>query len=234
MGGIVGRYFREFAVVLSVAILISLLISLTTTPMMCASLLRPKREEEQGRFARASERVFNRILRGYERSLGWALRFAPIMILILLVTIGLNVYLYASIPKGFFPQQDTGRLIGFIRGDQSISFQAMKQKLDRFVEIVRADPAVEMVVVARRAAGRLHAAEDVRVPPSRRPDVADREDRLCLDAHAPHHRSCAPDARCQRREGEREVIGRRAMFLACPAREQRGGRFRAPTSSAAR
>jgi multidrug efflux pump len=153
MGGIVGRYFREFAVVLSVAILISLVISLTTTPMMCALLLRPQREERQGRFARAAERVFNRVLRGYERSLGWALRFAPIMILILLVTIGLNIYLYTSIPKGFFPQQDTGRLIGFIRGDQSISFQAMKQKLDRFVEIVRADPAVEMVVASTGGGG---------------------------------------------------------------------------------
>jgi multidrug efflux pump len=153
MGGIVGRYFREFAVVLSVAILISLVVSLTTTPMMCALLLRPNREQEQGRFARAAEGVFNRVLRGYERSLGWALQFAPVMILILLVTIGLNVYLYTSIPKGFFPQQDTGRLVGFIRGDQSISFQAMKQKLDRFVEIVRADPAVEMVVASTGGGG---------------------------------------------------------------------------------
>jgi multidrug efflux pump len=153
MGGIVGRYFREFAVVLSVAILISLAISLTTTPMMCATLLRPRRDEEQGRFARAAGRAFDRVLRGYERSLGWALRFAPVMMLILLVTIGLNVYLYTSIPKGFFPQQDTGRLIGFIRGDQSISFQAMRQKLNDFVEIVRADPAVDLVVASTGGGG---------------------------------------------------------------------------------
>ncbi len=146
MGGIVGRYFREFAVVLSAAILVSLLISLTTTPMMCAALLRPTREEDRGWFNRGADRFFKWLLRGYEKTLGWALRFAPIMILILLVTIGLNVYLYTIVPKGFFPQQDTGRLTGFIRGDQSISFQAMRQKLNRFVEIVRNDPDVTSVV----------------------------------------------------------------------------------------
>jgi len=146
MGGIVGRLFREFAVVLSVAILVSLLVSLTTTPMMCSLLLRHKPERKRGRFDRGSERVFNRVLRGYEKSLAWALRHGPLMMLLLAITIGLNIYLYIIVPKGFFPQQDTGRLIGFVRADQSISFQAMVQKLNGFIEIVREDPAVEAVV----------------------------------------------------------------------------------------
>jgi multidrug efflux pump len=146
MGGIVGRLFREFAVVLSVAILVSLVVSLTTTPMMCSILLRNKPERERGRFDRGAERVFNAMLRGYEKSLAWALRFAPLMMILLAATIALNVYLYIIVPKGFFPQQDTGRLVGFVRGDQSISFQAMQQKLANFIEIVRKDPAVENVV----------------------------------------------------------------------------------------
>jgi multidrug efflux pump len=147
MGGIVGRLFREFAVTLSVAILVSLLVSLTTTPMMCAMLLKQESEEERkpGRFFSAVERLFDSMLRGYERSLAWALRFSPLMIVILLATIALNVYLYVIVPKGFFPQQDTGRLVGGIRGDQSISFQAMRTKLSEFVEIVRQDPAVANV-----------------------------------------------------------------------------------------
>lgn len=146
MGGIVGRLFREFAVVLSVAILISLLVSLTTTPMMCARLLRPERTREHGRLYRASERVFAVMLRGYEITLTWALRHGPLMLLLLACTVCLNVYLYIIVPKGFFPQQDTGRLVGNIQADQSISFQAMRQKLAAFVEIVRADPAVENVI----------------------------------------------------------------------------------------
>ncbi len=145
MGGIVGRLFREFAVVLSVAILISLLVSLTTTPMMCARLLRPERDRQHGRLYRASERVFAATLRGYEVTLRWALRHGPLVLVLLAGTICLNVYLYIIVPKGFFPQQDTGRLVGNIQADQSISFQAMRQKLAAFVEIVRADPAVENV-----------------------------------------------------------------------------------------
>ncbi|MFZ1181409.1 MAG: efflux RND transporter permease subunit, partial [Herbaspirillum sp.] len=147
MGGIVGRLFREFAVTLSVAILVSLLVSLTTTPMMCARLLRRENQaaRQPGRFFSAVEGWFAVMLRGYERSLAWALRFSPLMMVILLVTIALNVYLYVIVPKGFFPQQDTGRLTGSIRGDQSISFQAMRVKLDEFIDIVRQDPAVENV-----------------------------------------------------------------------------------------
>jgi multidrug efflux pump len=146
MGGIIGRLFREFAVVLSVAILISLVVSLTTTPMMCARLLRREGVREHGRLYRASERVFATLLGWYESSLAWALRHGPLMLALLLATICLNVYLYIIVPKGFFPQQDTGRLVGNIQADQSISFQAMKQKVADFVNIVRGDPDVENVV----------------------------------------------------------------------------------------
>ncbi len=146
MGGIVGRLFREFAVVLSVAILISLLVSLTTTPMMCALLLKNKTSHKPGTLFRWSERGFARLLRGYEVTLAWALRHRPLTLLILALTIGLNFFLYTVVPKGFFPQQDTGRLVGSIQADQGISFQAMREKLADFIEIVRTDPAVENVV----------------------------------------------------------------------------------------
>jgi multidrug efflux pump len=146
MGGIVGRLFREFAVTLSVAILISLLVSLTTTPMMCSRLLRPRRQRQQGRIAAWSERAFIAVHGGYAGSLGWVLKHGVIVMLVLLATVCYNVYLYIDIPKGFFPQQDTGRLIGNIQADQSISFQAMQVKLADFMDIVRNDPAVENVV----------------------------------------------------------------------------------------
>jgi multidrug efflux pump len=147
MGGIVGRLFREFAVTLSAAILVSLVVSLTTTPMMCARLLRPREEEpKHGRLYLASERAFNSLQSGYERSLDWALEHGLTMMLILGVTIGLTIYLYIAIPKGFFPQQDTGRITGSIQADQSISFQAMQTKLRNFVAIVKKDPAVDAVV----------------------------------------------------------------------------------------
>jgi multidrug efflux pump len=145
MGGIVGRLFREFAVTLSVAIGISLVVSLTTTPMMCSLLLRPVSERKPGRLARWSERVFDRVSAGYSRSLGWALRWPLVMLLVVFGTIALNVWLYTIVPKGFFPQQDTGRLFGGIRADQSISFQAMKEKVDNLVAVVQNDPAVESV-----------------------------------------------------------------------------------------
>ncbi|MFC5473467.1 efflux RND transporter permease subunit [Paraherbaspirillum soli] len=146
MGGIVGRLFREFAVTLSVAILVSLVVSLTTTPMMCARLLKHDPQRKQGALFNATERAFNAMLHGYERTLAWALRFSPLMIVVLLATIALNIYLYTIIPKGFFPQQDTGRIVGGIQGDQASSFQSMQQKLNRFVEIVRQDPDVDTVV----------------------------------------------------------------------------------------
>ena len=146
MGGIVGRLFREFAVTLSVAIMVSLAVSLTTTPMMCAMLLKRTPHDRQGRFNRIAERLFTAMLRGYERTLAWALDHPRFIVTILLATIGINVYLYIVIPKGFFPQQDTGRINGGIQADQSISFQLMRQKLQQFIEIARKDPAVDTVV----------------------------------------------------------------------------------------
>ena len=146
MGGVVGRLFREFAITLSAAILVSLFVSLTVTPMMCARLLRPRSESSQGRFYRLNERIFNALLNGYRVSLDWALAHGRIMLCVLLATVCLNIYLYTVIPKGFFPQQDTGRLMGNIQADQSISFQAMRDKLATFVNIVGQDPAVNSVV----------------------------------------------------------------------------------------
>ena len=145
MGGIVGRLFREFAMTLSIAILVSLVISLTTTPMMCAFLLG-RGSGRHGRLYRASERVFDAARASYERSLGWALRHPLTIVLLLICTLGLNWELFKIVPKGFFPQQDTGRIIGGIQADQSISFQAMQQKLTQFITIMRKDPAIDSVV----------------------------------------------------------------------------------------
>jgi multidrug efflux pump len=143
MGGIVGRLFREFAVTLSVAIAVSMVISLTATPMMCAKLLRSPKDEKHGRLFQASERGFGRILNGYRHSLGWVLRHQFLTLLVTLGTMAATVFLYAKIPKGFFPQQDTGRLSGSIQADQDTSFQAMQRKLTQFVNTVMQDPAVE-------------------------------------------------------------------------------------------
>jgi multidrug efflux pump len=145
MGGIVGRYFREFAITLSVAIFVSLLVSLTTTPMMCARFLRHDPERKPGRFFAWSERTFNAMLRLYERTLGWALSQPLLMMFILLVTVCLNVWLYIQVPKGFFPSEDTGVLVGGVQADQSISFQLMSQKMKDFMKIVKSDPAVQNV-----------------------------------------------------------------------------------------
>ena len=147
MGGQTGRLFREFAVTLSAAVLISLLISLTTTPMMCAWLLkRDPHAKPPGRISRSFERGFNRLLQGYEISLDWALGSKLLVMAILAAVVGLNVYLYIAAPKGFFPQQDTGQINGGLRADRSISFQAMQGKLKQLVDIIHADPAVDAVV----------------------------------------------------------------------------------------
>jgi multidrug efflux pump len=147
MGGQVGRLFREFAVTLSVSVLISLVISLTTTPMLCAVLLkRGKIERPPGRLARLAEGGFTRVLRGYEHALDWALDSKLLVMAILLFVVVLNVYLYSAAPKGFFPQQDTGQINGGMRADQSISFQAMQGKLRQLVGIIKRDPAVDTVV----------------------------------------------------------------------------------------
>ena len=154
MGGIVGRLFREFAVVLSAAILMSMVVSLTTTPMMCAALLRPPAREAAARRARGGWALrvargsagFQRgLLRGYRRSLGWTLRHPAVALLALAGVVALNVHLYGAIEKGFLPDQDTGRINGYIRADQATSFQAMEQRLKRFLAIVETDPAVEHV-----------------------------------------------------------------------------------------
>ncbi|MEO7338753.1 MAG: efflux RND transporter permease subunit, partial [Caldimonas sp.] len=148
MGGQPGRLFREFAVTLSAAVLISLVISLTTTPMMCAWLLKPGGTQERppGRIARVAERGYQWVLGRYESSLDWALASKALVMLILLAVIGLNAYLFIVVPKGYFPQQDSGRLNGGMRADQSISTKAMGEKLRQVVGIVHRDPAVDTVV----------------------------------------------------------------------------------------
>jgi multidrug efflux pump len=144
-GGLVGKLFREFTVTLSVAILLSLIVSLTTTPMMCSRLLRRESERKPGRSSAIFERHFQSWRQGYERTLAWALDHPRLMLLFLLATICLNVYLYVVIPKGFFPNQDTGQLHGGIRGDADSSFQLMKAKLQQVAAIVQKDPSVENV-----------------------------------------------------------------------------------------
>ena len=147
MGGQVGRLFREFAVTLSAAVMISLVISLTTTPMMCAWLLKSgEQHKPPGLVARWFERGFERMLKVYEHCLDWALSSAALVMTILVFVVGLNVYLFAAAPKGFFPQQDTGQINGGMRADQSISFQAMQSKLRQLVDIIKDDPAVATVV----------------------------------------------------------------------------------------
>ncbi len=146
MGGIVGRLFREFAVTLSAAIAVSLLVSLTTTPTMCAKFLRPLGEEKHGRIYRASERAFDHMLGMYRGSLRWVLRHQPLTLLITILTAALSVYLYIDVPKGFFPQQDTGRIMGSVQAAQDISFEAMKEKMSQFVNIVMQDKAVQTIV----------------------------------------------------------------------------------------
>ncbi len=147
MGGQVGRLFREFAVTLSAAVMISLVISLTTTPMMCAWLLKSEEDRKPpGRISQAFERSFLWMQRIYEHALDWALHSVWMVMGILAFVVALNVYLFAAAPKGFFPQQDTGQINGGMRADQSISFQAMQQKLRQLVDIIRKDPAVATVV----------------------------------------------------------------------------------------
>ena len=152
MGGIVGRLFREFAMTLSIAILVSMVISLTTTPMMCAALLREPRKAARppgrppGRLARAARGFGAWVLRLYDRSLTAALDNSLLTMVVFLATVALSVHLFVTIPKGFFPQQDTGRLMGFIDADQTTSFQLMRQKLTQFVDLVKSDPAVDTVV----------------------------------------------------------------------------------------
>src|SRR5436190_11250318 len=145
MGGILGRLFREFSVTLAIAIAVSLIVSVTTTPSMCAKFLRPENERRHGRLYRASEKVFDGILSGYRGSLGWVLDHPLLMLGVTLGTACLSVYLYVVVPKGFFPQQDTGRLTGNVRVPPDVSFAVGSEKLQEFARIIQADPAVENV-----------------------------------------------------------------------------------------
>jgi len=143
MGGIVGRLFREFAVTLSIAITVSLLVSLTTTPTMCAKFLRPAKTEKHNIFYRASEWFFNRLLAIYTRALQWVLAHQPLTGVVTILVAALSIYLYFKVPTGFFPQQDTGRIQGSVIGAQDISFQSMSDKMRRYISIVMKDPAVD-------------------------------------------------------------------------------------------
>jgi multidrug efflux pump len=147
MGGIVGRLFREFAVTLSIAIAVSLLVSLTTTPTMCAKFLRPPaKDERHNRLYRGSEWIFEKTLTTYSHALKWVLEYSLVTLVVTIAVACLSVYLYAKVPKGFFPQQDTGRIMGSVQAAQDISFQAMRDKMERYVGIVSKDPAVSSVV----------------------------------------------------------------------------------------
>ncbi len=146
MGGIVGRLFREFAVTLSTAVLVSLIISLSVTPMLCARWLQPTQQRQPGKVSMFLEQLLQTMLNGYQRSLSWALHHSRIMLGVFFACIALNIYLYSIVPKGFFPVQDNGRLSGTIQADQSISFQAIQSKLQEFAGILQKDPAVINVI----------------------------------------------------------------------------------------
>jgi multidrug efflux pump len=146
MGGIVGRLFREFAVTLSTAILVSMVVSLTTTPMMCAYLLRNERAEKHGRIYAASEKFFDWVLKLYRRSLHWALDHPALILVVLFITVALNVVLIIKIPKGFFPAEDTGAITGNVRGPQDSSFPAMNDSIQQIGGVIRNDPAVANVI----------------------------------------------------------------------------------------
>jgi multidrug efflux pump len=158
MGGIVGRLFREFAVTLSIAIGVSLIVSLTTTPMMCARLLKRPGEVRHGWLFRASERMFDGLLNSYAAALRAVLRHPALTMVVLLITVSVNFYLFVIIPKGFFPEQDTGRLMGMVQAQQNISFQAMERKVKAIVNRVTADPAVANVVAFTGGSGGTNTA----------------------------------------------------------------------------
>jgi multidrug efflux pump len=145
MGGLVESLFREFSITLSVSIIVSLVVSLTLTPMLCARWLKPHVPGEENALQRWSQRVNDRMVDGYDRSLGWVLRHRRLTLLSLLITIGVNIALYVVVPKTFLPTQDTGQLIGFVRGDDGLSFSVMQPKMEIFRRAVMADPAVDTV-----------------------------------------------------------------------------------------
>ena len=174
MGGIVGRLFREFAITLSTAILVSLVLSLTTTPMMCAFLIgRPKPDAHKGWWARMSDGAFDWMTRVYKKGLNWALDSGPVILAILAATIVLNVYLFIAVPKGFFPEQDTSLMQGGLQADQSSSFQISATRLRRFVAILMNDPAVNTVVASTGGNNSAGAAFQVSLKPKNQRDGID-------------------------------------------------------------
>ncbi len=160
MGGIIGRLFREFALVLSSAILVSMVVSLTTTPTMCARILRPAKDIRHGKLYLMSERLFGELLDGYRRSLAWVLDHAWLVMIIFLATLGLNVLLMVIIPKGFFPQQDTGVISGGLQGPQDASFALMRSALEQSVNVVKSDPGVEHVMGFTGGQGATNSANE--------------------------------------------------------------------------
>jgi multidrug efflux pump len=160
MGGIIGRLFREFALTLSGAILVSMVISLTTTPTMCARALRPQKEMKHGRLYMLSERLFERMLNSYRRSLSWVLDHPALVLAVFLLTLGLNVWLMIEIPKGFFPQQDTGAVRGGMQGPQDASFETMRRALEQSVNVIKSDPGVENVMGFTGGQGAINSASE--------------------------------------------------------------------------
>jgi multidrug efflux pump len=146
MGGIIGRLFREFAITLSAAIMVSMVISLTTTPMMCSRVLVADKDIQHGKLYAWSERGFQRVLNGYRSSLGWVLDHPALLLIVFLCTLGLNVFLIDKVPKGFFPQQDTGAMTGGMQGPQDTSFYAMRDAVQQSVSIIKSDPGVQNVM----------------------------------------------------------------------------------------
>lgn len=145
MGGLVESLFREFSITLAAAVLVSLLVSVTLTPMLCSRWLRPHVKGSENRLQRASERLNERLVAGYDRSLGWVLRHPRLTLLVLVATIGVNIALYVVVPKALLPQQDTGQLMGFIRGDDGMSFAVMQPKMELYRRALLADPSVASV-----------------------------------------------------------------------------------------
>jgi multidrug efflux pump len=160
MGGIIGRLFREFALTLSSAILVSMVVSLTTTPMMCARVLRSEKDVKHGRLYLWSERMFGHLLGGYRRSLTWVLDHPALIMSIFVLTLGLNVLLIAWVPKGFFPQQDTGVITGGMQGQQDASFALMRNALRESVDVIKADPGVQNVMGFTGGAGATNTANE--------------------------------------------------------------------------
>ena len=161
MGGIIGRLFREFALTLSSAILVSMVVSLTTTPTMCARILHSEKKVQHGRLYLWSERMFANLLNGYRRSLSWTLEHPALIMLVFVGTLGLNVYLMAVVPKGFFPQQDTGVVTGGMQGPQDASFALMRGALKQSVDTVKADPGVQNVMGFTGGGGATNTANQI-------------------------------------------------------------------------